>query len=348
MKTQRLTKNGFGISIILLFTITLVFVFTACENNDNDQISQGAPQEAPVETPRDAAKDSYDDLTELLNSLVEIDANGQITNRYYGEPLDANDATHLYIGVDKLQEAEELFHLWLAPDVTITRNADGSVTASLSDKQGNPQGTLNFAPSKEENNLAEVTTDTKQDVFTRITFLNNKAWPSNKLQSGNRYCKFDIVKDVKLKDIKQWAPAADQQLNFVCIQGSTNGVKPIFAAITNNRYGNPVLKQYIMMMRNSKYCPGTGTAPTAVTIQSILGKDWSAFKQAFEEAGNGQLVEGTEYWFDDTHKFFLWEYNEVMDYHSGYVYGEDKNKNYYFLFRMYGLSDSQIYDGMTF
>lgn len=344
MRTKDFFKNSTKVSTIFLFVATLTLVLFACDKDDDQDDSQVAP----VEKPRNTAYDSFDDLAELLNTLAETDSTGQVTNHYYGVPLNVDEPTHLYIGVDKLQEAKDMFLLWLAPDVKVTENASGSTTAEFTDLQGRMQGIVTFTPGTGEDYVAEVTTNIPQQLFSQITFIDNSKWPSGTLHASNRHYKFDIVRNVKMKDLDKWAPNEDKALNFVCIQGSTNGVKPIFAAITNRKYGNPIYKQYIKMMRDSKYCPGTVTAPTAIAIQQILLKDWSSFTQAFKEAGNGPLIGGTEYWYDEEHMTFIWTYNGVIDYHGGYVYGEDENRDYYFLFRMYGLSDEQIYNGMSF
>lgn len=335
-------------SAIFLFAMLMGNVFTTCDNdNDNDDVDTDM-QEAPVEPTRSIASSNYDDLAILLGTLAETDASGQVVNRYYGEPLYAENPTHLYIGVDKLQEAKDMFLLWMAPDVKTLEHPDGSITAHLTDMLGRDQGYVCFKPGTEKNHVAEVTTNIAQQHFSQITFLKNEAWPSKRLMASKRFCKFDIVRNVKLKDLDGIAPKEDRMLNFVCIQGSANGVKPVFCAITNKKYNNPLFKAYIKKMRNSRYCPGSGTYPTAANIHSIMKNDWSTFRDVFNEAGNGKLVGGTEYWYDESHFTFIWEYNGVMDYQSGYTYGEDKSQDYYFLFRMYGLDDSKIYDGMTF
>lgn len=347
MKTANFIKTNLKASALLLFATAMTCGFTSCDN-DLEAVDRQS-KEAPAEEPHSIAIDRYDDLAILLNTLAETDATGRVTNRYYGEPLDANDPMHLYIGVDELQEAKDMFMLWLAPDVRMNEHADGSLTAVLTDELGKTQGTLRFTPSTEENHMAEVTTDIKQTHFNRITFLDNAAWPAgNCFEASPRYCKFDIVYHVKLKDITEHLKSDDLDLNFVCIQGSSNGVKPIFCAVTHTRYITPMLKKYSNQIRISRYTPGSGTYPTAANIQTLLLKDWSYYLDAFSKAGCGPMIAGTEYWYDYVNDNFFRTYYGVMDYHSGFTYGEHKDKEYYFLFRMYGLDDSQIYDGMSF
>ncbi len=349
MKTQNLFNNSLKASALLLLATTMTHGLTSCDNDidDMDRTSKEAPiEEAPVEGPHSLAFGQYDDLAVLLGTIAETDSTGQVINRYYGEPLEASDTTHLFIGVDELQEARDMFELWLAPDVITTEHADGSLTATLTDKKVRHQGTVSFKPATEEYHVAEVTTDIPNLHFSRITFLDNIAWPRQK--NGARYCKFDIVKNVKLTEITEWLKDDDQRLNFVCIQGSANGVKPVFCAVTRTRYVSPNKKHYSYMISKSRYTPGTGTFPTAANIQQMLLKDWSAYTEVFKEALCGPMIGGTEYWYDDEHWTFIFRYFGVMDYHCGNTYGEDGGKEYYFLLRLYGLDESKICDGMSF
>ncbi len=346
MKTSNFIKTSLKASIPLLLAGVMINGFTSCANDLEDVDRQS--KEAPKEKPHSIAVGNYDDLSILLNTLAETNAAGRVTNRYYGEPLDEADPTHLFIGVEELQEAKDMFKLWLAPDVVTTEHADGSLSAVLTDVKGIKQGTLRFTPSTTVDKIAEATIDIEHLHFSRITFIENTAWPTNQQSTNTRYCKFDIVRHVNLRDIAKWLKDEDCDLNFVCIQGSSNGVKPIFCAVAKSRYITPMLKAYSNQIRISRYTPGCNAYPTADNIQKLLLKDWSIFQEAFNEAGCGPLVDGAEYWYDESHMLFIWTYYGVMDYHSGYTYGEDGNREYFYLFKMWGLNDEEVHDGMSF
>ena len=101
-------------------------------------------------------------------------------------------------------------------------------------------------------------------------------------------------------------------------------------------------------MRNSRYCPGENSSPTAFNIQKILQPNWDSFVETFKEAGNGSLIPGCNYWYDETHYTFIFEYNGVICYRSGATYGEDDfDTTYNMLYRIYGKNDSDIYDGAS-
>lgn len=345
MKGRRIFKRKMEAIIIFMATLTLSFGLAACSSDDDDMIDSSvnkAPS-APV------TRNGYDDLAIFQNSIVEKDEDGNVVDFFYGDQLDATNPKHLFIGVENMKEAEDLFRVWFAPDVEILQSENG-LHAMLTDEQGCCQGAVFLSEGTEENHVAEVTfsTDTQLKHFDQITFLKNSAWPIRFQRTQKRYCKFDIVRDVELKGIANDLNSDDKRLNMVCIQASGNGVKPIFCAISNHKYMNPNYKAFVKRIRNSKYCPGEGTAPTAFNIQKILLADWSGFVETFKEAESGALVAEANYWYDKTSSFLVWEYNGVMDYHSGFTYGEDDGDVYYpFLFRVFGLDDSAIYDGAS-
>lgn len=345
MKTKRTLKSYCEAIAMIVATLTLSFGLAAC-NSDDDDIKK-APVDDAQKAP--AVRTAFNDLAIFQNSIIERDEQGNFVDFFYGEQLDATNPRHLFIGVDKMKEAEDMFRLWFAPDVNIQVNGNG-LSATLSDEQGRPQGTVFLTPGTEENHVAEVTfsPDMKLDHFDQITFLLNSAWPMRFQTVQQFYLKFDIVSNIELKGIVSELKDEDKRLNMVCIQSSGNGVKPIFCAISNYHYMNPNYKAYVKKIRNSKYVPGEVTAPTAITIQRILLKDWSGFVEAFKEAASGKLEAGTNYWYDESHTEFIWTYNGVMDYHSGFSYGEDDGDVYYpFLFRIFDVGDNGIYDGAS-
>ena len=354
MKTSKIAQNNAtGLNTIckaataLLFAVTLSVGLIACsENNDLDSNNNAAKEQShPV------ALNSHDDLAVFQNTIAETNELGQITNYIYGEPIDNNDPMHLYIGVENIDEAREMFSLWFANEVGISFSDNGGLTVNLTDRVGKPQGTIFFTPGTEENHVAEVTAsaDTQLKGFRQITFLKNEAWPKkNLLMAGKKYYKFDIVRNIKMAGIQDCLYSEDKALNFVCIQGSGNGVKPIFCAISNSKYKNPLSNNYLGIMRDSKYCPGEVSSPTAFNIQKILQADWNTFVEVFNEAGSGKLITGPNYWYDETHFSFIFEYNGVISYNNGYTYGEDDcSQKYYFLYRIFGRDDSEIYDGAS-
>ena len=329
-------------AMALFLAVTTSVVYVACSHDhDLDEQAKSDKEESVVIK-------THDNLAAFQNTIVKTNEEGQVINHIYGEPIDSSDPEHLFIGVDDIEEAKKMFSLWLTNDAVMKPTAKGGVSVLLTDKEGKPQGTIFFNPGTEENHIAEVTASSETPLkgFRCITFLDNNAWPSNHLLKGAyKWHKFDIVKNIHLKGIKSKLSSSDQRLNFVCIQGSSNGVKPIFCAISNSKYLNPLGNNDAWDVCKSKYCPGEGTNPTAFNIQKLLNANWSAFLERFKEAGSGALIPGCNFWYDEQHGTWR-SYNGVICYLSGYTYGEHKyDTSYNFLFRIFGMNDSEIYDG---
>ena len=112
MKAIRLSQTK--TTTALLLAVILSAGLTACHDNDFEHHENAKEQSHPV------VFSSHDDLAAFQNTIVETNEIGQVTNYIYGEPIDSKDPMHLYIGVDNIKEAEDMFNLWFANDVVIT------------------------------------------------------------------------------------------------------------------------------------------------------------------------------------------------------------------------------------
>ena len=153
------------------------------------------------ETPKTIEIKTFDDLKYFQNCIIRVDSLGNFMYRAYGEPLNANDTAHLFIGVDSLAQAERFFRQWIAPDVEIKED-HGNLICPLTDKDGNAQGTVYFRPASSSGHIAVVSAsdDARLLYFRQITFMHNSVWPLNSPES--RWHKFDIVHnlDISIKD----------------------------------------------------------------------------------------------------------------------------------------------------
>ena len=75
-----------------------------------------------------------------------------------------------------MEEAKDMFRLWLAPDVEVTEHDDGSLSATLTNILGHEQSTVRLTPGTEENHVAEVTTDAVQHVFIPRSCPKKEEW----------------------------------------------------------------------------------------------------------------------------------------------------------------------------
>ena len=326
---------------------TIAATFSACSDNDDDYDVVNGPKQKIMTT-------AFDDLDFFQRAIIDMDSLGTFRGREWGAVRDLNDTTHLYIGVETLAQAEEIFREWVAPDIEPTATAT-NLSCPLTSAEGNPQGMLYFTPSNEGNSVAEVTVSagTKLKHFNRITFLSNKDWGFNAAKS--RWHVGDIVRNVKFKDISSSAArdfdSRDRELNYVCIREEGNGIQPMFCAITNKSYAWPGYDYTYGFLNSeivhSKYCPSLSTAQC---IQKILSKDWDFFVALFDEAGEGKLGK-RPYWIDHTHDIIFAAYVQLYFYDSGYNYGSKSldGDSAPILVKMdYWISDTGFNDGGTY
>ena len=186
-----MNKTNFKMMLLAgLFVLAGAAGFTACSDNDDDK---GKTPETP-ETPTEPKKQiAYDDLAYFQNSIVRVDSLGQFLERYYGEPLYENDTTNVYVGVENLAEAREIFDGIMAPDVVVSPLTPNTtdVTVALTDEDGKPQGEVYFRAGTDGTTIAEVTTTGPLRHFSKVIFIPNSAWPHN-VQQG-KYVKGEIV-----------------------------------------------------------------------------------------------------------------------------------------------------------
>lgn len=352
MNTKYFIQNSLRGILGCFVCCTIAATFSACSDNDVDdnyneanRTRQGQEQKAATVT--------YDDLDFFQRAIIDMDSVGTFRGREWGVPRNVNDTTHLFIGVETLAEAEEIFREWVAPDMELTASGK-NLNCIMTDQEGQPQGTLYFTPSSEGGTVAEVTVspETKLKHFSRITFLHNSAWGFNSAKS--RWHVGDIVRDVKFKDISSSAYSdfdpRDKALNYVCIREDGNGIMPMFCAITNESHAFPGKYEYGAInseLVHSKYCPSLATAQS---IQKILSKDWDFFVALFDEAGEGKLGK-RPYWIDYDHSNGFLFYVQLFYYDSGYNYGSstwDHDKAPVLVKMDYWISDANFTDGGTY
>jgi len=330
-------KKQYSIMWLMAVAFAATFTFTACSSDDDDNTNNDSEK---FETT------NYDDLDYFQRAIVDVDSLGNFKYRQYGTPLYENDTTHLYLGVETLEAAEQFFRQWLAPDIKAVAAADKSLTVNLTDEQGKAQGTVYFRPGT-GGTVAEVTVspETKLRHFSQVTFLLNSAWPFNSATS--KWHVGDIVHNLHYANgLEDYCEGGKLARDWVCIRESSNGVKPMFCAISKQAYGIPFGLTDSRSIKKTLYCP---SLPTAETIKSLLNKDWDFFAACFDECGGGKLL-GDGYWIDDVHNNGWSIYTEVYYYNSGFHYGERGNESVHkhFLLKIDWVEDGNMHDGGTY
>ena len=264
-----------SIAILLMMGLA-AFFFNSCNKEKPE-----APEHIEINT--------YDDLDYFQNSIVHIDSLHNFIYRAYGVPLYADDTSQLYIGVESLEEARDIFMNWIAPDAVVKENS-GDLTCELTDENGLSQGTVFFRHVELNGRVAEVSVSngTRLYYFSQVTFLYNDAWPLvNSAQS--RWHKFDIVHNIKPTNIQGYFHDVDRSLNWVCVRESGNGMNGTNSTICRNRAIAPPL---VPPKASAIFYRPTGTssmpyskrltaalsasAPTGTTAHTGLGSRFTA------------------------------------------------------------------------
>ncbi|SDQ45469.1 hypothetical protein SAMN04487826_1779 [Prevotella sp. khp1] len=269
--------------------------FIACSSDDDDNNNNGQ------NVPESEAVTSYDDLSFFQNAIVSIDSLGNFLCRHYGQPLYDNDTTQLYIGVETLAQAEEIFRDWVAPTGNVTKTGN-DLTYLLTDYDGKMQGSILFTATTSGGKLAEVTPSSPSLLkhFSKVIFLSNSSWPYNSTEGKYRLGDIrELTVDHNVSGYK------NVSYNSVCIREKGNGVNAMFVAISPDLY---VPKTWTPkdLLYDVAAVPGE---EKGLEISKILRKDWNFFVSCFDAAGMGKLNRDEKYWLNKK-KTYLFKTNQ--------------------------------------
>lgn len=292
-------------AVAVLFATLLPIGFTACSDDENDNKS---PEAQSITT--------FDDLAYFQGIFVSTDSLGNFLNHSLGTPLYASDTTHLYIGVDSIQQALKYWDIALAPDIQRTSSIGNIYTYSLTDADGKQQGTVSFAPGTESGHVAEITTNASGlKHFKQVTFLLNSAWPKRfhaeklHLLGDIHYVKISLDGWINGDKILRKAYSDPNKIPFICVRQNENGVPPLYVSISKNRT-NHLMCDY--MPQNS----------TAQYICSLLHDDWEQYVGIFERLGEGEL-NGESVWIQEQHHYPFATLQDAINLSTGDISGWD-------------------------
>ena len=337
--------------IALLCMVAQGLVLTACSSNDDNT--------GESESPETDAYNVFDDLDYFQRAIVQKDAEGNLAYFHFGKVLDPNKPKRLYIGVDSWEEAVKIFRYWIAPDVVLTDivpGTRGEVGGSLglkgdfTDSQGNSQGTVFLKPG-EDPYIAEVSysDESQLEDFSAISFVSNgyELWWNS--TDGHHWHLGDVVAFIRLTSsnkIEDKLNESDKRLNFVCIREQSNGINPLFAAITNHdgyKCGGGIYPAY-MTIRSSHFTPDEAQAGM---IRNLMAGRWDAFVNDFKKAECGPLTENCDYFIDRDHRNWITTYYDTYSYKSGFINGILVGGHRRFLLYFDNYPDEEILTGMT-
>ena len=157
-------------SVMLAATAGLI---TACTAIDDPVSNPTYEEEDVYEAPEDP-------LGDFMAYFTTTDSLGNTVLGGYGEALDEGDPTVLSIGVKSLEDAEDLFRMFVTDTLHLTSYVAGNLTYTPVSRDGKQQGEINFIAGA-DGCIARVTfsDDIPQDLVSEVRFIDKKLWPNN-------------------------------------------------------------------------------------------------------------------------------------------------------------------------
>ena len=309
----------------MAFMAFAALAMTGCSNDDNETEQPDIPERQDVT--------AFDDLEFFQTYFVNVDSLGNFVSRSIGIPLPVydEDTTHIFIGVENMEEALTYLEDCLPPvdEIRPLMNGNYPYTYTLTDEKGTSQGTISFAPSTEPGFVADITTDLPGlRHFKKVTFVQNDSWPVDFTEG--QYHFGDVRTFVIYWDSDSWLEEETHNkiIDFVCIREKGRGVNPLYVTITPNEL-HP-LKPIDRGLLRSEYCPGDCKARMIYRI--INSFSFSYAMELFARTGEGQLKHDEYYWYSDEYQIVFniyWKairlYDGDMD--SWEYWGHDPSKH---------------------
>ena len=296
----------------------------------------------PEEHPSSGKLEGIDDLVYFRSVIAWKDSLDTI-HYNYGDVLNANEPRHLYVGADTYEEAEEMFLGWVAPKGDV-KTADGQVQYHMTDADGKSQGTVTLSRSGDSARVAEVTASAGVDlgVFDRITFQKKSLWPGLTGEES-KYQLGDLV-NIPVSGLGTY--------KGVCIREKAPGVSGLAVALSRYEFHGGVdledgsigmMVRTLFVKYNKDWvnsaCPNKSEA---VDIAKILSRDWDFFEACFDDAGEGQLHKGANYWTEE------WDYRGVYDQRWAMVLSTPNNDGLEWFDVTYAKTFKRVIFRMTF
>lgn len=307
--------------MFLAFMAFAALAMTGCSNDDNETEQPNAPERQDVT--------AFDDLEYFQTYFVNVDSLGTFVSRSIGIPLPVYDAdtTHIFIGVEDIEEALTYWADCLPPidEIRPLMNGNYPYTYTLTDKEGRSQGTVSFAPSTEPGFVADITTNLPGlRHFKKVTFVQNDSWPVDYVDGHFQVGDLRTIKMTYKTPVYSsgahgnptvigWNEVERTQ-RFVCVREKGRGVNSIYVGITPEEVSPSNGNSQCLLQ--SDYCPAQSKA---LMIAGIIGSNWQFFKDRFEAAQGGELVADKLYWFDGREAFFPFAYWNCIKLNNGEI-----------------------------
>ena len=285
--------------LFLAFMAFATLAMTGCSNDDNATEQPNVPERQDVT--------GFDDLEFFQEYFINVDSLGNFVSRSIGIPLPVydTDTTHIFIGVENLEEALTYWSDCLPPIDEIRPLLSGNYPYiyTLTDKEGRSQGTVSFAPNTEPGFVADITTNLPGlRHFKKVTFVQNDSWPVDFTEGQYHFGDVRTItfaydgNDYYKGELKR------RTMKFVCLREKGRGVKPLYVSITPDEMDPK--EAYTLLI--SIYCPRESDALMIYRI--LYNFSFSYAMQLFAQTGEGQLKHDEYYWYYDCSGYIIYKY----------------------------------------
>ena len=300
--------------MLMAFMAFATLAIVGCSNDDNETEQPDVPERQDVT--------AFDDLEYFQEYFVNVDSLGNFVSRSIGIPLPVydTDTTHIFIGVENLEEALTYWSDCLPPidEIRPLMNGNYPYTYTLTDEQGATQGIVSFAPSTEPGFVADITTDLPGlRHFKKVTFVQNDSWPVDFTEG--QYHFGDVRRFIFSYPVQEnyhgypVEAIYTRSMNFVCLREKGRGVKPLYVSITPDEL-SPHTWEVRTGLLVSDYCPGE--CNTLMIYRILNNFSFSYAMELFERTGEGRLKHDEYYWYDDHTSYvvsFFWRAIRLYD-----------------------------------
>ncbi|MGM9706588.1 MAG: hypothetical protein ACI3YM_03110 [Prevotella sp.] len=263
-----------------LYLMGATCMFVSCSDDDDNNGEEQVVESFSVEY--------FNELEMLQNHLVEIDSTGARMQNVCGAALDESDTSLLFVGVENIEEAKEMFKGWFPENADLITTGD-KMTVNLKDEERKSQGTVYFTAKESGSTVnglplfAEVTFAQGTDIkyVSKVYFVSKSSWPEN---DENQYHVGDYVETFVANGIKRYFG--------ICVKEKSAGQSGMIVGFSTN-------PEY-----HFQSCGAFASPSAAKEVSKILRADWNKYKKLFKEECGFELSDSEYFWINKSY-FYL-------------------------------------------
>ncbi len=263
-----------------LYLMGATCMFVSCSDDDDDSEKQ------IVES---FSVENFNELELLQNHLVQIDSTGARVQNVCGAALDESDTSLLFVGVENIEGAKEMFKGWFPENADIITTGN-NMTVNLKDEERKSQGTVYFTTKESGSTVngmplfAEVTfaQGTAIKYVSKVYFVSKSNWPENDISP---YHVGDFVETFTANGTKRYFG--------ICVKEKSAGQSGMIVGFSVN-------PEYTY-----KYSAAYASNSAANEVSKIIRANWNMYKNLFKEKCNVALGDGEYFWIDKNYDYLF-------------------------------------------